>query len=172
MNHHHKVPDTFQARDERYPNLKVEYDPDDVRLNAVHEVFLALKALDMDNAEANIFEPKHLDSNRNSPPKIIFEVSDDIRLRITISPIGIGITIDFDPAKFDRTNPGQEEVLQRCARLVTAIHESPVKERDERQPAFERFEFWKWNEANEDGKASARWKKLAKIWTTASEPLS
>jgi hypothetical protein len=153
---------------ERYPVLDVRFDPVVVRQNAIHELFRRLLALDMDKARAVLSEPTKLDEFRKEP-YITVIASDEGHLDMGVdAAFGIFIEITVDPAKFDRSNPEHEILLQRCAAIVKAVHESPIPQGAE-HPVLYPFIFWKWIESDEPEHAVAKWAKLAEIWEAASK---
>ena len=154
-----------------YPkNLDVVLDAKLVRTSAVDYAFLALRQLDINRACAAIASGAATD---NQEPLYILSVSsgtvEQPVLHLCISIFDAFLEATLDPAKFDRTNPEHEELLQRCARILQEASEAPESE-DFKNPRYDSFECWRCMDGVDTQELTARWTRTAEIWAEASKP--
>jgi len=147
------------------PDFQVQFDQEEVRDNAIYGLLQQLGELDIEMARRAIFKAPGADPDIRNP--VFVGASDEGSLIMGVNAMETTFWVNVDPTKFDRTNPKQEGIFQKCAALVKMIHESPIPD-GEGNPFLSPFIFWKWPEVDPNDDATERWAKLAEVWAAAA----
>ena len=147
-----------------YPSCVVQFSEETLRANATETVFDALRDLNIDEAVSAIMRPKGSDGDHS----LFVGVSEESSLFVGFDLLDTFVMVQLAPSSFDRTDPEQNAVLQKCATLAQAIHESPL-EAGAGNPGIGKFSFWKWPEVDVNNDAAQKWAKMAELWTIAAQ---
>jgi len=152
-----------QFKYDHYPTMEVTIDPGILSNAGNAAVFPALLALDVEQVCAAIAAKPEKQGMFEDDPSIVVMIGESGLLEMKVITGDVWLQVQIDPARFNRSNPRHEELLQRCAAIVKAIHESPNDENPQLLP----FKFAKWPEDDPEDYGSEQWAKLAEVWAAA-----